>query len=287
MSKTLQTVIDDIYMRLGQTQESAEDRWNIANLTRMVNDGFRQSRQFLMQNAPSLFVMQLSDVELTLDTEYVLAQNILSVNDIETTVGEPIPKWHAASLGSRRRRIFGYEQQGRSLFLRNRASATVNIRYIQDWSDLHFGNAEATFDDTAIVLATTPAGGERSVIDDIYNRMRFEIHDAASDAAPKGEIKTITDFVGSTRTVTLDSALTAVVAATTEYSIMPPWPGMFDELLVLEAIARIPEDELAIKSTGRQHYTEMRAGLIEWASKESANGFEPSRALANSQDLRP
>lgn len=104
------------------------------------------------------------------------------------------------------------------------ASASITLSSYSDFTGSAAANPnvlqEGTITVTSQTVFTLNAG---SADDDAYNNMVIVLEDAST--ATQKSVRTITDYVGSTKTVTIDSAPDFTIANTDNFSILAVAPG--------------------------------------------------------------
>lgn len=109
-------------------------------------------------------------------------------------------------------------------------NATMRVWYTRRPVPLHYGTV-GTVASTTVVLPATPTGGELRIEDDYYNGMKIY---------STGQIRTISDYVGSTRTATISTAWTTnPTSNTSEYSLLSPLPERLHPLIAEVAVRLI------------------------------------------------
>ncbi len=107
----------------------------------------------------------------------------------------------------------------------------VQVWFMRRWPPLHYSFAGPS--STSTVLAVLNPTGDFVNVDDYYIGMKLEIT-AASNAAHVGLRRRIVDSVGRS-TLTLDSALPFTPTSTTQWALISPLSGQYNELHVAEA----------------------------------------------------
>ncbi len=123
------------------------------------------------------------------------------------------------------------------------ANGTLNVMYIRQLPKLSHGTCTVPSESTdTLVLATTPDLGETSAIDDYYNGSRIYIVSASTGS---NQTFTVSDYVSSTRTVTLKSDFAITPTGTIKYAIVCDIPERFHEAVYLYAaiMAKMSDDE--------------------------------------------
>ncbi len=118
------------------------------------------------------------------------------------------------------------------------ASDVLRIEYAANIPEFHYGYVQSGSSVSLVMASGTPEdedphilGGELREEDDYYNGAQVRIIGGTGT----GQLRTIDDFVGSTRTCTLDSALTTELDTTSVYQIDPIMPENHHLLLVYRA----------------------------------------------------
>lgn len=149
------------------------------------------------------------------------------------------------------------------------ATNNINVLYIRRLPEINYGTAASVAaDGTTITLAATPTFGASSNEDDYYNNATIQIVSASTYA---GQRRKITDYVGSTRVCTLETAI-SVPTGTIVYDIVCDIPAQFHPAVVMwTAIqAKVTDDDsiTQISSIYKELKDRMVAGLIPRQSQE-------------------
>lgn len=116
------------------------------------------------------------------------------------------------------------------------SSGTLRVWYTRRPVPLNYGTL-GTCASTTVVLPASPTGGFLRLENDYYNGMRIY---------SEGQVRTISDYVASTRTVTVSSAWsTTPTTDTSTYSILSPLPERLHPLVpqVAARLIRIAQDD--------------------------------------------
>lgn len=97
-------------------------------------------------------------------------------------------------------------------------SNVLQLKYERRPVPLGFGTAAAGAAST-ITLASSPTVGSTSGLDDYYNGSEIEIVSGTG----AGQVRRISDYVGSTRVATVDTAWDTTPTAASVYSLLPPF----------------------------------------------------------------
>lgn len=145
-------------------------------------------------------------------------------------------------------------------------AGAVEIAYVPVFGDPHEGPVSSATS-TTLVFPTTPTFyrvGSPSVFDDEYIGMQIAI----TAGLGVGQIREITDYVGSTRQVTIGAAWTTTPDTTSTYAVICPVPDDFHDVVVLDAALTA-----ASKSTRRRYQEianthQMReAEMFDWVEQ--------------------
>lgn len=130
-----------------------------------------------------------------------------------------------------------YIQNNQLAVIPAQVSGTDRVWVVLRSPELHYGTATAGSTTTSLVMATTPTLGNVHKVNDAYNMVPVML-------TVTREVNVISDFVGSTRTCTLQFTFENSPASTV-YSILPVLHPEFHELLVWHTLirARIRTDE--------------------------------------------
>lgn len=143
--------------------------------------------------------------------------------------------WGSAAFRSRLA-SYGWDIRGDKLHFHDTPSDTVadkwRLHYVRRIAEPSYGTAAAG-STTAITLASTPTYGSSVNQDDYYNNSRILIITGGG----AGEIRTVSDYVGSTRVATI-SLGTAITTASV-YSILPDIPDHAAALVCFKATVDI------------------------------------------------
>jgi len=109
-------------------------------------------------------------------------------------------------------------------------NATLRVWYTRRPVPLHYGTVGTT-GNTSVIFPATPTGGHLRVQDDYYNGMNIYSGE---------QVRTISDYVASTRTATISVAwATNPTANTSTYSLLSPLPERLHALIAQVAIRLI------------------------------------------------
>lgn len=186
--------------------------------------------------------------------ETVLPETVAEIQLVqgEDAAGRTVPFLKAAHLmemdlarGNRgiRQPIWLFSRHGRPGRIQIRGTLTpivqVNIWYVRRWPPLHYGTASAGGAST-ITFPAAPTG-DLSLRDDTYIGMDVEIVADSGAPANVGAMRRVSDYVGSTRVATFESAWPAATSATTAYALVVPLDAEHVEYLVEEAAYKLYE----------------------------------------------
>lgn len=121
-------------------------------------------------------------------------------------------------------------------------SRTVTLHYARRLSPIHYGTATAGAA-TTITFPSTPTAGLVSNINDFYNGDCIYIVSGTG----AGQIRVISDYVGSTRVATVSSAWATNPSTDSVYSIISEIPPEFHDILpvggAIRALAKASQKE--------------------------------------------
>lgn len=110
-------------------------------------------------------------------------------------------------------------------------SATMRVWYTRRPVPLHYGTVGTVGATTVVFPSVSTGGGELRLEDDYYNGMKIY---------STGQIRTISDYVGSTRTATISTAWTTnPTSNTSTYSLLSPLPERLHPLIAEVAVRLI------------------------------------------------
>jgi len=112
---------------------------------------------------------------------------------------------------------------------RNTDNVTLKVWYTRRPVDLSYGTVAANAGSTDLTLATTPTGGLTRIENDYYNGIKVAV---------AGQVRLISDYVGSTRVCTVP-AWTSTPTTSSTYSLISPLPERTHKLIILEAVKNI------------------------------------------------
>ena len=136
---------------------------------------------------------------------------------------------------------FVMEEGGRALRKRNlEPSGTISAWVIQTPCKLAMG-AASNYTATTVVFQATPTIGTIEIQNDYYNGARV-------CSMLDGQIRTITDYVGSTRTATV-ATWDSTPSTTSQYCIMFDMPDVVAESVVLRAAVQIARSDKVLKDS--------------------------------------
>jgi hypothetical protein len=128
--------------------------------------------------------------------------------------------WESAAFRSRIV-SYGWDIRGSKLHFHDTPGSAVTdkwrLHYVRRIAEPSYGTAAAG-STTSLTLAASPTYGDSVNQDDYYNNSRILIVSGGG----AGEIRTVSDYVGSTRAATIDTG-TAITTASV-YSILPDIP---------------------------------------------------------------
>lgn len=122
------------------------------------------------------------------------------------------------------------------------AFSGISMTIVRAWAPLHYGTAAGGSANT-ITFAAAPTAGKLIRRDDVYIGMDVLI----TNDSPPGvldQIGRITDYVGSTRVATVEVPWAVAPTSATQYGLVPPVAGEYEELLIEES-AQILKEELS------------------------------------------
>lgn len=110
----------------------------------------------------------------------------------------------------------------------------LQISYVRKVADLSYGTV-ASGTSTTLKLPTSATAGTTSRVNDYYNGELVSIISGTGI----GQIRTVSDYDGANRLLTLSAAWTTTPLSTSQYSFISPIPERFHEILVSYAQARV------------------------------------------------
>ena len=282
---SLQDLVTRVLTRIGTTQALSSTRWPAADIVASLNDGFRDLRQLARDSNTDLFTEVVADAALVKDVAYSLPSTLLRLIDVEDSTGDigtPLHRFSYSGDAEGAHRLAGhYEVRGNAIILRRYPGRTVNIRYVRDWGDLHYGlcAGEEEANDTTLWLANSAATATGTVVNeaDYYNGLIVMIHAGTG----LGQYKTVTDHGvsdGGFSYVTT-AAWSTKPDATSQYCFLPPWGDAFEEVLLLGAQMRAPIPSWRAEALNNPLYAQGRDNLARWARLQSAGGQQARRSL--------
>jgi hypothetical protein len=229
-----------------------------------------------MRSIRSDFILAYQDVTLNGSLYYDLPRGVSGISYVEDiTNGENSPSdmspiWfedrflyvlNQVATSSYRR----YSIQRNKLLLPDKDSGgTVRVWYpFLPKKLLYFTASSST--DTTVVSPSSVTAGSLIQIDDYYNGMFLLTDD--------GQFREVTDFVGSTRSFTVDADWDSNPSATTVVSLCSPiWPE-FQDLIHLEAGKLMRSDlDMGIQEISieiRDRYNDMEKTLRKYTSQKA------------------
>jgi len=115
----------------------------------------------------------------------------------------------------------------------------LRLSFIRRPAELSYGTV-ASGTSTTLTLPATPTAGTTWQIDDYYNSDSVYIVSGTG----AGQRRDVSDYVGSTRTLTLSSAWSTTPDTTSMYSFISPIPEQYHEILVAYAVRAIHQKDL-------------------------------------------
>lgn len=123
-----------------------------------------------------------------------------------------------------------FSVRGKYLELPNKTnSATIRVWYVRRPTGLFYGTVAAG-SSTTVTFPATPTAGEVIQEDDYYNGMSVYVG---------GQTREITDYVGSTRVATVDSAWSTTPTTSDTVELISPLPSRLHKLIVHTAVRMI------------------------------------------------
>ncbi len=122
-----------------------------------------------------------------------------------------------------------------SIFGEINSYTKIRIWFHRRWPNVHYGTIRSTDTTTAVILDTTDSTRSGDLVrrDDVYNGLLIEIDTDVVQSANVDALRRVTDYVGSTATVTLDSAFPATTTTgITTYSFVVPMEPEHENYLV-------------------------------------------------------
>ena len=161
--------------------------------------------------------------------------------------------------------------RGKYLILKPKPASTIannlKIYFVRQPYKLHYGTAQAGAAST-ITLASSATAGTVETIDDYYNFAWVQ----TTGGTGAGQIRQISDYVGSTKVATVDTAWSVQPDNTTVYSTLPLNSGYNRPTVLgtaMDLLRKIPED-----TTQREgFYVEAMDNLL--ASIKHKQNFSP------------
>jgi hypothetical protein len=221
-------------------------------------------------------------ITLTEDSEnsnrYILPPRVWGVASVEDSNGiyyaprgSRLRHYEAGFIIERRASTAGPNNRGVVRFLNYDPSATISAWVLEEPTRMSGG--DATYTSTTMVLEASPDLGATVIDDDYYNGSQFII--TQSGAATEGDIGTATDYVGSTRTLTMPTWSTTPTAQD-DYSVLCDLPRIAWPYLVMETVrgvVRVDRRWDDIRNDLREERNETRIDAL-LALKKPAEGFD-------------
>lgn len=236
--KSILELIANVYASVGTTETLVSARWPTATVLEHMNDEWMFLQSRLKEIAEELFIVK-SSVALTKDTAYTLPVNcerVLSIRMVDSFGNSKPLKRLVASGSELEMSEAGWERIGRrTIYLRNEDSGTYELRTIQKMGLMHYGTlASAT--GATVTLPSAATKGTIFTTDDYYNGMMLYV----SSGTGSGQYSDVSDYVGSTKVITLTDTPSTTPDGTSVYNVLPPIPEQSFRLLELGAIRRCP-----------------------------------------------
>lgn len=162
---------------------------------------------------------------------------LIGATQIPTTI-EPAELWHKdsgrAGYGGPRWNWSGGRSGGR-FEIRGRllSGSTVRVWFVRRWPPMSYGLA-ASGGASTLVLSAAPTAGRNVLRDDLYIGVDVELTNN-SPAGVQDQIRRVSDYVASTRTLTVDPAWGTAPDNTTTYALVVPVEPEHTEYVALLA----------------------------------------------------
>lgn len=250
----LVTLADIVTYTRDRLRESSANAWTELQVVRAINERLQQASRFIKKTHPTYlhatktitYVADQATYSLPVDFWGLLSYPLRTDLDPDSAIGyTPFHEYHrhlgfSSGWFSWNRETFTFQGSDANKKLRitpapASAGATLDLHYIRRPCELTSGTAAAG-DGTTLTLDATPTYGANDARDDYYNSADFLIYGGTA----MGEIATATDFVGSTRVVTID--FTTTPSTDSVYTVLPPWSEDFNYLLAYGAAATLLDD---------------------------------------------
>ena len=256
-----------------------DDKLTIASWVRWINNSQQYHQGIVLEAAQDYFGTQQTISYVSGTNEYSLQGNELRIRLIERTDTDPdriirpiiindrllaTPKYAAWNVF--RSREYSYLWGNMIGFVAGEAG-TADVLYIRRLPDLSYGTASAA-DATSITLSATPTFGTTAITDDYYNGATVRIVSGTNS----GQQAVVTDYVASTKVITVASWLSGTPSGTIVYDIVCDIPVQHHEAICIYAAIKAKisdkDDTRQLKSHHNGLIERMVAGLTPRSSQE-------------------
>jgi len=264
---TLQSLVAQIFARQGTTEAASTGRWPVGDVVAAINGEFRSMRDILRTANSDYLTEIISAATVTKDVAYALPSTMVRLIDVRGTSTRQSFRRMSPGQDSVSRDMFDFEVLGTNLYMRREPGETVEIRYSRDLGDLHYGNVpKPAVGLTVLWLAINAANSTGTVINtaDYYNGLIVMIHEGTA----AGQFRTVLDHgIDNGFSYVVTEAWDTKPDATSKYCFLPPWPDLFEELLVIGATARAPMTKWRQEALSNPHYAMILQTFSTWAQR--------------------
>lgn len=245
---TVQDFITSVRRRLDE-ESATNSKWTDAQLVAYGQESFHELLNIMYQGGYLDQSFEFtSNISFVKDTwEYSLPSRLFSLSEVQDNTSSDNEEFMDQIGFNNRYSDTGYYLRAGKIGFASGGAApgsavtdAVTLYYLGYPPEVHYGTAQAGAA-TTITLATTATQGTVYAINDYYNGATIEI---VSGTGVAGETRTISDYVGSTKVATIDSAWTTGSEPSTDtvYSInflgRPEWERFHVMYAVVEALAK-------------------------------------------------